>query len=620
MSASNDSNASAASKGKGSADRQHKTKQPVISAFSIPASHASELANLTAKPTDRQSWLSRARNSVPLAFVLYLLNTVTSWCWTLATSPAAILLDPLSTTAALVVYPFVWFGLAIATLVFWLAGLLGGGDLIRSIADKHAHGYSMVQWANPEIFDSESNETMKSARKMLAGKYRTTIPPGADISDDNPLFGVARTVRIFSIPLAKALLLMSALVYERKDEYVRRASDLTAQALRSKDEGQRARLLKEVENELVKSEEVIKQQAETWGFKYEGVSELGSSQGGPFASIFYTSAKSHEDPFIVLTFKGTGPQNFAEFLVDATINRVPAGVFFGAGSGTAHQGFYTSLFMTSDSKRRSGSDAYGTIVRTLAHTALRMKQELAAVREIEVSQVPQIPLWVAGHSLGSALASLFYARCLRSPDDLGTNLLLRDCYSFGTPRLGDGNFTSAFEQSLITPRDRAQILWRVQNHLDIVTMVPPGLADNERGRSTLSVASVLNFAHLGPALVLRPFSWRLFKKRAKTYRVDEIGVFHEAVSVQIADENYRGGFEISQANAASVGYTATSKIRKTKLAFSRAANDWANPLNLLKLLPAPLYDHFPAAYLADLDLMQAAITRSGSQPPTDDLM
>ncbi|GAA6023264.1 hypothetical protein JCM11491_003891 [Sporobolomyces phaffii] len=591
-----------------------KKQRKAVSKFSAQASHASELANLTAEPTSGQSWTQRAKSSVPLAFALYLWNTLTAWVWTFVTSPASILLDPLSTFAALVVYPVVWLGLGVATFVFWIAGLSGGGKLIQAVADKFANGYSMVNWANPEIFGSESDDAMQSARPMLTGQYRSTIPPGADINDDNPMFGVAKTVRIFSIPLAKALLLMSALVYERKDEFVVLASDLTRQAQRIKnDEDQRNRLLKEAEAQLDKSEAVIKAQAQVWGFKYEGVSELGTKGGGPFASIFYTSTSTHESPFIVLVFKGTGPEDFAEFLVDATINRVPAGVFFGSGAGTAHQGFYTSLFMTNNSSHRSGSDAYGTIIRTLRHTASRMKQELAQNATDSNAPVPDIPLWVTGHSLGSALSSLFYARCLRSPGDLGTDISLRDAYNFGTPRLGDGNFATAFEETLVTPRDRPNILWRVQNHLDVVTMIPPGLADNEGGRSTLSTVSCLNYAHLGPAVVLRPFRVPfLFGKRAKSYRVDEAGAFHEAVSVQIADDNYTGGFESMQETAATLGYTP-GRMKRTLAAFEHVQRDWKNPLNLLKLLPAPLYDHFPAAYLADLDLMQKTASQHAAR-------
>lgn len=37
----------------------------------------------------------------------------------------------------------------------------------------------------------------------------------------------------------------------------------------------------------------------------------------------------------------------------------------------------------------------GTIVRTLRHTATRMKQELANDRGLELAQVDDIPLWVA---------------------------------------------------------------------------------------------------------------------------------------------------------------------------------------------------------------------------------
>lgn len=80
------------------------------------------------------------------------------------------------------------------------------------------------------------------------------------LESDYPSY-LVYSVRIFSIPLAKALLLMSALVYERKDEFVVLASELTAQAQRiQNDTEHRDRLLKEAEAQLDKSEEVIKQQ------------------------------------------------------------------------------------------------------------------------------------------------------------------------------------------------------------------------------------------------------------------------------------------------------------------------------------------------------------------------
>ena len=123
-------------------------------------------------------------------------------------------------------------------------------------------------------------------------------------------------------------------------------------------------------------------------------------------------------------------------------------------------------------------------------------------------------------------------------------------------------------------------------------MIPPGLADNERGRSTLSTVSCLNYAHLGPCIVLRPF--RLpefgFGKRAESYKVEEAGSFHEAVSVQIAGDDYQGEFEASQASAATIGYTPRRAKRTLETGY-RLRQDWKNPLNLLKLLPAPLYDH-----------------------------
>lgn len=77
------------------------------------------------------------------------------------------------------------------------------------------------------------------------------------------------------------------------------------------------------------------------------------------------------------------------------------------------------------------------------------------------------------------------------PADLGQNMVLRDSYVYGTPRVADSALTSTFEavstargrrrradviarlQSTLTPFDRPNIMWRVINNWDIVCQVPP---------------------------------------------------------------------------------------------------------------------------------------------------
>lgn len=121
----------------------------------------------------------------------------------------------------------------------------------------------------------------------------TTIvyPPSADLGDQ----ATPPTTRLFSLPLARSLLLMSAIVYERSDKLV---TDAVYAA--SKGEWVKA------EDLLQRSEAKIREQAENvWDCGYEGVSDLASTSG-PFASIFYERSGNGE-PWIVLVFKGQAP-------------------------------------------------------------------------------------------------------------------------------------------------------------------------------------------------------------------------------------------------------------------------------------------------------------------------
>jgi triacylglycerol lipase len=68
------------------------------------------------------------------------------------------------------------------------------------------------------------------------------------------------------------------------------------------------------------------------------------------------------------------------------------------------------------------------------------------------------PLWITGHSLGAALATVAANRCADHSDQLG----LRATYTFGSPRAGDDGFVARI------PGD----VFRWQNNSDIVTSVP----------------------------------------------------------------------------------------------------------------------------------------------------
>ena len=81
-----------------------------------------------------------------------------------------------------------------------------------------------------------------------------------------------------------------------------------------------------------------------------------------------------------MSFTGTTPFNFGEWIVDASITRATGTAFF--GDGTAHQGFYTDLFSTTD----GGADGYGQIVNALHKIAAEMKSQSR-------SQEP-VQLWV----------------------------------------------------------------------------------------------------------------------------------------------------------------------------------------------------------------------------------
>ncbi len=132
------------------------------------------------------------------------------------------------------------------------------------------------------------------------------------------------------------------------------------------------------------------------------------------------------DDMLVLAFRGTEPREIHDWLTDFDAAQVA-----GPG-GKVHEGFAVALnYVWAD---------IWQFIRT------RRKQRA---------------LWVAGHSLGGALATLAVAK-LRLEKDEPVNGL----YTFGQPRTGDRDFADRFDA------DFGDQAFRYVNNADMVPRVP----------------------------------------------------------------------------------------------------------------------------------------------------
>ncbi|KAF7722573.1 hypothetical protein EC973_002963 [Apophysomyces ossiformis] len=331
--------------------------------------------------------------------------------------------------------------------------------------------------------------------------------------------------RIFDIRIAETLLALSGLIYHRNIGEVRKAVKKFSEANKMHAEANELakgrpndpqvthvrdkanRFEREATQHLKTSVESIKTKAETWGFKFTSMEEFSetnhiNSVAGPFCGV-YTST-SH--PAIVIAFKGTSVDSFEEILVDAVVQRVDARPYL---YGATHQGFYEALFSNSGWCDNTGRDPYNRIIRFINEKAIELQERLQTNDKIQ--------LWVTGHSLGAGVSTLFFARLLKCPEDL-ENCQLRDCYTFGSPAVGDSEFASIFSSYTLAPLSRSSTLWRVVNNKDVVCKIP--LAKNKKTAGFyMKKTNFFNYFHVGHAVVLdADSSERPIREFASAYR------------------------------------------------------------------------------------------------------
>jgi lipase (class 3) len=101
-----------------------------------------------------------------------------------------------------------------------------------------------------------------------------------------------------------------------------------------------------------------------------------------------------------------------------------------------------------------------SIIEGRVHTGfIQAYKSIEKQIEASLEKVQDLPLYITGHSLGAALATI-------ATQYLERNHMIRDqiaaCYTFGSPRVGNSEFDREFRSAI----------YRVVNTTDIVTVIP----------------------------------------------------------------------------------------------------------------------------------------------------
>jgi triacylglycerol lipase len=159
---------------------------------------------------------------------------------------------------------------------------------------------------------------------------------------------------------------------------------------------------------------------------------IAKLQGGGFKLIktFYSKETDtqaflaeSEDGYAVLAFRGTEISKREDMKIDIEATKISV------LDGRVHSGFRI---------------AYESVAKDI---------------EANVLKLNGIPLYITGHSLGAALATVATQRLEHNPR---IREIIAACYTFGSPRVGDNHYDIEFKSPI----------YRVVNTTDIVTIIP----------------------------------------------------------------------------------------------------------------------------------------------------
>ncbi|KAF8309375.1 Alpha/Beta hydrolase protein [Cantharellus anzutake] len=294
-----------------------------------------------------------------------------------------------------------------------------------------------------------------------------------------PAGSTAPLVREFNLDVAKLLLQISAVVYERRSDAIYESVAKTHGGTfkRGKLDADFQHFREAIGSTFTKIDDATKSKLgwnkRRWGtniiedfckrtgLSYAPISELNSSTSA-FASFFWKGGGN----WIVVAFKGTGPIDFPDYVTDLTSRLVHADEVLPKfkREDQLHKGFRDRIWpnnLVTDTEIQGRKKSWEQISSLIVKLAEDLVKHQPAGDKINV--------WFTGHSLGCALAGLAYTRAINNfAEDFGNApIVIRDAYVFGSPVVGN-RFTSQRFNQVIKGQKEIKTLWRVTNHDDLV--------------------------------------------------------------------------------------------------------------------------------------------------------
>ncbi|KAF8309377.1 Alpha/Beta hydrolase protein [Cantharellus anzutake] len=392
--------------------------------------------------------------------------------------------------------PFVdWFRLAssafIISIILWFVLLWCQFTSLPPVrwvywwwSERFRGNLGLINLLTPNLFKGLLQEQIAAADDALS------CPPEPQASAGS----TAPVIREFNLDIAKLLIQISSIVYERRSDAIYESVEETARSrgrtisLAFTDINfvrDAPRLAKLGWNRRRWGTDVIEDFCKKTGLSYTPVSELSTSTSA-FCSFFWKGGGN----WIIVAFKGTGPIDYPDYVVDLTTRMVHADDVLPTFS-QLHKGFRDRIWpsrlrrLFEISGRKHSWDQIRTMLITLANDLAR--QQPAGEK---------INVWFTGHSLGCALSGLAYTRAINNfSEDFGdAPIVIRDAYTFGAPVVGNRPTSQRFNVVIRGQRD-VKTLWRVTNRNDIVATGGPQLGNNPN--LELTSTNPAGFAHIG---------------------------------------------------------------------------------------------------------------------------